>query len=100
MPPAPPSVVPATVPAAAEIDVDPLAFQFELLEHWMALAQQIDAPPGVFFREILRAVGRHIRAAVHRLDSRTAVAVKPLVPNLRPPHVLAIAPQSVDMIPV
>src|SRR5208282_6162054 len=57
-PPAPPSGAPATALATAEIDVVPLSFQFELLEHRMPLAEQIDAPPGVFLRDILGAISR------------------------------------------
>ena len=80
--------------------LSPLSFQFELLEHRMPLAEQIDAPPGVFLRDILGAIIGHIVPAVHRLDPRPAVAVKPFVPNLRSPHVFAVAPQRMDMIPV
>jgi len=49
----PPSGGLATGSAAAKIDAVPLSFQFELLEHRMPLAEQIDAPPGVFLRDIL-----------------------------------------------
>src|ERR1035437_1636618 len=99
-PPAPPSGGLATGSAAAKIDVAPLSFQFELLEHRMPLAEQIDAPPGVFLRDILGTIIRHIIPAVHRLDPRPTVTVKPFVPNFRAPHVFAVAPQRMDMIPV
>ena len=63
----------------------------------MPLAEQIDAPPGVFFRHILRAIIRHIIPAVHRLDPCPAVTMEPFVPNFRSPHVFAVAPQRVDI---
>jgi len=66
----------------------------------MPLAEQIDAPPCVFLRDILGAIIRHIIPAVHRLDPRPAVSVKPLAPNFGSSHILAITPQRMDMIPV
>ena len=99
-PPVPPSGGRATGSAAAKIDAVPLSFQFELLEHRMPLAEQIDAPPGVFLRDILGTIIRHIIPAVHRLDPRSAVTVKPFVPNFRSPHIFAVAPQRMDMVAI
>jgi hypothetical protein len=61
--------------------------QSEILVRRMTLAEQIEVSPGIFLRDILRAVIRHIIPAVHGLDPRPAVTVKPFLPNLRSPHV-------------
>ncbi len=67
----------------------------------MPLAEQIDAPPGVFLRDILGAIIRHIIPAVHRLDPRPAVTVKPFAPNLCSPHVFAVtSAQRMDMVAI
>jgi hypothetical protein len=66
----------------------------------MAMAQQLNTPPGTFFSDILGAVIRHIIPAVYRLDPVAAVTLKPGSPNVRPLQVLAIHSQRVDMMTI
>src|ERR1035437_3256974 len=71
--------------------------KFEILERRMPVSDQLHIPPRIFFRDILRAIIGYIVPAVHRLNPRPTVMVKPFLPNVRSPHVFAVAPQRMSM---
>src|SRR5208282_1910801 len=77
-----------------------VSHQPEIAKLRMPLAYELNVPPRPFFRHILCTVIGHVIPAIDRLNPVAAVSVRPLFPDLRPPHVLALHPQRMNMISI
>ncbi len=59
----------------------------------------LDVPPGLFLRDVFRAVRHNVSGRADGFDAIAAVAVFPAFPNRGPMNTLTIGPESVNVMP-